>query len=106
MTKEELLAKNKAIRLARELNRAQINTKEPKPVEVVEEKNQEPEVFEEEGKREEMVELEENQIVIEEKKEEIVKEDKNSTVEIPLDEIRSNPYQPRTVFDEEALKSR
>lgn len=36
---------------------------------------------------------------------EIVKETKESDiVEIPLTEIRSNPYQPRTYFDEEALK--
>lgn len=36
---------------------------------------------------------------------EIVRETKESDiVEIPLAEIRSNPYQPRTFFDEEALK--
>lgn len=36
---------------------------------------------------------------------EIVRETKESDiVEIPLTEIRSNPYQPRTYFDEEALK--
>ena len=36
---------------------------------------------------------------------EIVKTTKESDiVEIPLTEIRSNPYQPRTHFDEEALK--
>lgn len=29
---------------------------------------------------------------------------KNEIVEINLDEIRSNPYQPRTYFDEEALR--
>ncbi len=29
---------------------------------------------------------------------------KNEIVEIPLDEIRSNPYQPRVHFNEEALK--
>ena len=28
---------------------------------------------------------------------------KEEIVEIPLDELRSNPYQPRVVFDEEAL---
>ena len=28
---------------------------------------------------------------------------KEEVVEIPLDELRSNPYQPRVVFDEEAL---
>ena len=36
--------------------------------------------------------------------EEIVKQDKNSTTEIPLNEIRSNPYQPRKSFSEESLK--
>ena len=35
--------------------------------------------------------------------EEIVKQDKNSTTEIPLTEIRSNPYQPRKTFSEESL---
>ncbi len=36
--------------------------------------------------------------------EQIVKETpKEEVVEIPLDELRSNPYQPRVVFDEEAL---
>ena len=37
---------------------------------------------------------------------EIVDEGKNSggIVEIPLDEIRSNPYQPRVIFDSEALE--
>ena len=29
---------------------------------------------------------------------------KEEIVEIPLDELRSNPYQPRIVFDEDALK--
>ena len=29
---------------------------------------------------------------------------KNEIIEIPLNEIRSNPYQPRTTFDEEALE--
>ena len=29
---------------------------------------------------------------------------KEEIVEIPLEELRSNPYQPRVVFDEEALK--
>ena len=36
--------------------------------------------------------------------EEIVKQDKNSTVEIPIEEIRSNPYQPRKTFSEDSLK--
>ena len=37
---------------------------------------------------------------------EIVDEGKNNggIVEIPLDEIRSNPYQPRVIFDSEALE--
>ncbi len=37
---------------------------------------------------------------------EIVDEGKNSggIIEIPLDEIRSNPYQPRVIFDSEALE--
>ena len=37
---------------------------------------------------------------------EIVDEGKSSggIVEIPLDEIRSNPYQPRVIFDSEALE--
>ena len=36
---------------------------------------------------------------------EIIKETKESDiVEIPLTEIRSNPYQPRTYFDEESLR--
>lgn len=33
----------------------------------------------------------------------IVKEDRNNATEIELSQIRSNPYQPRKVFDEEAL---
>lgn len=33
----------------------------------------------------------------------IVKEEKNSSIEIPLDEIRSNPYQPRKTFSDESL---
>ena len=36
--------------------------------------------------------------------EEIVKQDKNSTTEIPIEEIRSNPYQPRKYFSEESLQ--
>jgi len=35
--------------------------------------------------------------------EEIVKEEKNSTVEIPIEEVRSNPYQPRKTFSDESL---
>ncbi len=35
--------------------------------------------------------------------EQIVKEEKNNSMEIPLSEIRSNPYQPRKTFDEDAL---
>ena len=35
--------------------------------------------------------------------EEIVKEEKNNSVEIPIDEIRSNPYQPRKTFNDESL---
>lgn len=37
---------------------------------------------------------------------EIVDEGKNNggIIEIPLDEIRSNPYQPRVIFDSEALE--
>lgn len=35
--------------------------------------------------------------------EEIVKQEKNSTIEIPIEEIRSNPYQPRKTFSEESL---
>ena len=35
---------------------------------------------------------------------EIVKEEKNNSIEIQLSEIRSNPYQPRKNFDEAALK--
>lgn len=33
----------------------------------------------------------------------IVKEERNNTTEIELSQIRPNPYQPRKVFDEEAL---
>lgn len=33
----------------------------------------------------------------------IVKEERNNVTEIELSQIRSNPYQPRKVFDEEAL---
>jgi len=33
----------------------------------------------------------------------IVEAEKNSSVQIPLDEIRSNPYQPRKTFSEESL---
>jgi ParB family chromosome partitioning protein len=36
--------------------------------------------------------------------EEIVKEEKDNSIEIPLDEIRSNPYQPRKTFNEESLR--
>ena len=35
--------------------------------------------------------------------EQIVKEEKNNSMEIPLNDIRSNPYQPRKTFDEDAL---
>ena len=35
--------------------------------------------------------------------EEIIKQDKNSTMEIPIEEIRSNPYQPRKTFSDESL---
>ena len=35
---------------------------------------------------------------------EIVKENKNDVVMLKLDEIRSNPYQPRKTFNEESLK--
>lgn len=35
--------------------------------------------------------------------EQIVKEEKNNSMEIPLKDIRSNPYQPRKTFDEAAL---
>ncbi len=35
---------------------------------------------------------------------EIVTENKNDVVNIKLDEIRSNPYQPRNTFNEESLK--
>ena len=41
---------------------------------------------------------------IEEKIVESVQVSKNDVVEIPLDEIRSNPYQPRTYFEPEALQ--
>ncbi len=41
---------------------------------------------------------------IEEKIVESVVSSKNDVVEIPLDEIRSNPYQPRTYFEPEALQ--
>lgn len=33
----------------------------------------------------------------------IVKEEGNTAIEVPLSQIRSNPYQPRKFFDEEAL---
>ena len=33
----------------------------------------------------------------------IVKEERNNATEVELSQIRSNPYQPRKVFDEEAL---
>ena len=33
----------------------------------------------------------------------IVKEERNNATEIDLSQVRSNPYQPRKVFDEEAL---
>lgn len=33
----------------------------------------------------------------------IVKEERNNATEIELSQIRSNPYQPRKIFDEEAL---
>ncbi len=36
--------------------------------------------------------------------EEIVKQDKNSTTEIPIEEVRSNPYQPRKTFSDESLQ--
>ena len=35
--------------------------------------------------------------------EEIIKEEKKNTVEINIDEIRSNPYQPRKTFKDESL---
>ena len=35
---------------------------------------------------------------------EIVSENKNDITMIKLDEIRSNPYQPRKTFNEESLK--
>jgi len=35
--------------------------------------------------------------------EEIIKEEKKNTTEIPIDEIRSNPYQPRKTFNDESL---
>lgn len=41
---------------------------------------------------------------IEEKIVESVNVSKNDVVEIPIDEIRSNPYQPRTYFEPEALQ--
>ena len=41
---------------------------------------------------------------IEEKIVETVQINKNDILEIPLDEIRSNPYQPRTYFEPEALQ--
>ena len=41
---------------------------------------------------------------LEEKIVESVQVSKNDVVEIPLDEIRSNPYQPRTYFEPEALQ--
>jgi ParB family chromosome partitioning protein len=34
---------------------------------------------------------------------ETIEENKNNVIEIDIDEIRSNPYQPRKTFDEEAL---
>ena len=34
---------------------------------------------------------------------EIVKEEKNNSIEIPLSEIRSNPYQPRKTFNDASL---
>ena len=34
---------------------------------------------------------------------EIVKEEKNNSIEIPLSEIRSNPYQPRKTFNDDSL---
>lgn len=36
--------------------------------------------------------------------EEIVKEEKNNSIEIPLSEIRSNPYQPRKTFNDASLQ--
>ena len=35
---------------------------------------------------------------------EIVKENKNDVVMVNLDEIRSNPYQPRKTFNEDSLQ--
>lgn len=35
--------------------------------------------------------------------EEVVEKEKNSSIEIPISEIRPNPYQPRKTFDEETL---
>ena len=34
----------------------------------------------------------------------IVNNEKNNAIEVPLSEIRSNPYQPRKFFDDEALE--
>ena len=34
----------------------------------------------------------------------IVKEDRNSAIEVNLSEVRSNPYQPRKFFDDDALE--
>ena len=36
--------------------------------------------------------------------EEIVKENKNNSEEIPIDQIRSNPYQPRKTFNDQSLQ--
>ncbi len=36
--------------------------------------------------------------------EEIVKEEKQNSIEIPLNEIRSNPYQPRKTFNDDSLR--
>ena len=36
--------------------------------------------------------------------EEIVKENKNNSEEIPIEQIRSNPYQPRKTFNDESLQ--
>ena len=36
--------------------------------------------------------------------EEIVSEEKNNSIEIDISEIRANPYQPRKIFNEEALE--
>ena len=35
---------------------------------------------------------------------EIVREEKNNSIEIPLEEIRSNPYQPRKTFNDDSLR--